>query len=216
MNQWNTECGLDINAFAREIIVASIRATTNSDRAAQGGDSSRNALAQGDSNFWPEFRFDAPRDAHPQNFSCLVQEHETSAFCSGHSDGDLEHPVEEFVGLDREVNGFNHFMQGLQEFSFSIAWRDTVAPQQPRREGCDDLKSRARARRGMPGKISVRIDDRIEVLFGEKGVDIIDQQRSDVMGDFDTERSCAFERRRDVDIVDPVDFDVWVSCQQAQ
>ena len=140
MNERNAECGLDIDAFAGEIIIASIRPTSNLDWTTQRGDASRNALTQGDSYLGPEFGFDAARDAHTQNFSGLVEQHETAPFGARYPDCDLEHPVEEFVGLDRKIDGFDDFMQGLQELGLSISGSDAVAPEQSRCERCDDLE----------------------------------------------------------------------------
>jgi hypothetical protein len=68
----------------------------------------------------------------------------------------------------------------------------------------------------MTCEVTVRIDDRIEVLFGEKGGHIVDEHGRDAMCEFVAQSASAFEGGRNVRVIDPIDFNVGIARQKVQ
>ena len=94
--------------------------------------------------FWEEnlSRFEpAAGDTNAKRVGFGIEKHQASPLGPRHADGDLEHALEELVGLDRELDRLDDFVERLQQLGLAIAGRDAVAPEQPGGERGDDLGS---------------------------------------------------------------------------
>ena len=67
MNQRDTECGLDVDAFTQQIVFSSIGTSAQMDRPTLHRHPAGNSLPHRDTNLRPEFGLDALCDAHPEN-----------------------------------------------------------------------------------------------------------------------------------------------------
>jgi hypothetical protein len=65
----------------------------------------------------------------------------------------------------------------------------------------------------MTCEVTVRIDDRIEVLLGEKGRYVVDENRCDAMSNIVAQSSRPLERRGYIRIIDSMDLDIGIARQ---
>ena len=68
----------------------------------------------------------------------------------------------------------------------------------------------------MTREVAARIDDCIEFSFGEKSSFVVEQKRSDVMGEGGSYGARSFESARDGVVKDAQHLDVRIARQQAQ
>ena len=181
------------------------------DRATFGGDLPRDPLAEGDTNLGPELGLDSLRNANPEHLGAGIDQHQAASLGAGDPHGDLEHSLEEFVCLDRQVHGFDDLVEGLEEFGLAITGGHSVAPEQTSGQRGDDLKRRSRAGGDVIRKITTRIDDRVEILLREECGGVVDEQRRDMVCERCPESACAFERVRDLGVEDARDLYIRVA-----
>ena len=193
-----------------------VRPPAQMDRTTFGGDLAGDALAQGNTDLGPELGLDAAGDADAQRVGLGIEEHQAAPLGAGHADGDLEHALEELVGLDRELNGLDDLVECLEQLGLAIAGGDAVAPEKPGRQRGHELRGGQRPGTNMGGGIARCIDDGVVFLLAEEGGCIVDEKGGHVIRECGAEAPRSFEGAGDVRVVDPRDLDAGIGEQQAQ
>lgn len=121
VDQRDAERRLHVDPFAQQVVLVAIGPATQMDRSAFRGDPARDALAERDADLRPELGLDAPGHADPQCVRLRIEQHQAAALGAGDTDRDLEHAIEELVGLDRQLDRLHHLVQGLQQLGLAVA-----------------------------------------------------------------------------------------------
>ena len=159
---------------------------------------------------------DPARDANPKGLGLRIEEHQAPAFRVRRGDGNLEHALEELVGFDREFDGFDDFLERLEEFGFLISRRDVIAPEQSCGEWGDDLPTRILRALRLPSEIPGCIDDRIELVRVEEGLRLIDEVRPDLLREGGAHLARSSRRGGEISVENLHDLEVRVLGQKRE
>ena len=131
MEQRDADRGLDVAPLAHDAVRLTVGASTQQEGATVRRHPPRDALAERHADLLPELALDAHRDADAKLPGLRVEQHQRSLLGADRRDGDLEHALEQLIGVHGEVDRVDDLVQGLEQLALAVARAASVAPQQP-------------------------------------------------------------------------------------